>query len=191
MVLPFLLWKKYFAAEINRQAEFLITGFAEGLTMIIGAMAQVTDNRKTVAIELIDSERIKAMHLMTQREIIRWNKRFDSTKQQSIIRTKILLKEALATDPNFEEKFVHYKSFLRKLSHSSQFYYSYLARRFAMEALLVVGSFLLFRFYVEDSESEFNCMLNWIGSYKSNAPVPLVLCNIQGKVKIERSLRYK
>jgi len=81
---------------------------------------------------------------MTDREIIKWNQRgrnYDPSTRE-IFRIKLLLKKALKQDPHFEEKFEHYRSFLTKLSFSSKFYYSYLARRFAMVAALIVGSVL-------------------------------------------------
>ena len=55
-----------------------------------------------------------------------------------------------------------------------------------MVLFLVALSYLAIQFYFLNKDSSFNCMLNWLGSYKSKAPLPLVLCNIQGKCKTKK-----
>ena len=60
MLVPSLFWKKYFAAEINRQTEFLVDGFVEGLTMIVGGMTEVVKSGEQVSEEAINSEMLAA-----------------------------------------------------------------------------------------------------------------------------------
>ena len=60
MLVPSLFWKKYFAPEINRQTEFLVDGFVEGLTMIVGGMTEVVKSGEQVSEEAINSEMLAA-----------------------------------------------------------------------------------------------------------------------------------
>lgn len=46
MFIPYLIWSSMCASKVKSQLDFLMSGFEEGLTMTIGGLAKMLDNKK-------------------------------------------------------------------------------------------------------------------------------------------------
>ena len=102
MIVPFFIWRKMFAEDINVQLRFLTNGITEGLNMIIGGLATVAAQ----PVRLSEEEYKLELALMNKNiptgspERKLWERYDKQGKKRKIVETKSQLRKLVEADPN-------------------------------------------------------------------------------------------